>query len=143
MKPFALRKFVIEDYDAVYRLWEASEGVTISSADTRNGVKQYLDRNPGASFVAVQDDGRIVGAVLGGDDGRRGYIHHLSVEKGHRGAGIGRALAQRVLSLLREKNIHKCHLFVIKKNPEAPRFWMRIGWQYREDLAMMSFSLSE
>lgn len=127
----------LDDYPAVLALWTAVEGIGLSDADTPAGIAQYLQRNPGLSFVA-RDDGRIVGAVLCGHDGRRGYLHHLAVATDHRRRGIGRALVESCLAGLRELGIDKCHLFVYAGNAAAIAFWDRIGWEQRHDLVIMS-----
>ncbi|MFQ5903472.1 MAG: GNAT family N-acetyltransferase [Candidatus Binatia bacterium] len=77
-----IREMALQDYDEVLALWQTSEGVGLSDADLEEGVARFLDRNPGLSFVAL-DGEHLVGAVLCGHDGRRGYIHHLVVSKPH------------------------------------------------------------
>ncbi len=91
--------FQPSDYEEAIALWQRTEGVTLRSADSSEAVLRYLKRNPGSSFVAREHD-TLVAAVLGGHDGRRGYLHHLAVAPTHRGRGIGRALAERVLTAL-------------------------------------------
>lgn len=104
---------------------------------SEEGVARFLDCNPGLSFVA-REGGQLVGAVLCGHDGRRGYIHHLAVSKPYRCQGVGRALAGQCLSALRAAGIHKCHLFVFDDNQEAIAFWKKMGWTQRIELTVMS-----
>jgi hypothetical protein len=80
-----MRDFALADYDTVLALWRSCEGIGLSDSDTREAIATYLARNPGLSLVATDADGVIVGAVLGGHDGRRGYLHHLAVAPAHRG----------------------------------------------------------
>ena len=127
----------IDDYDAVLALWKASEGIGLSAADERPAIARYLERNPGMSFVACQE-GRIVGAVLCGHDGRRGYMHHLAVAPPCRRQGLGRQLVERCLVALAATGIDKCHLFVFGGNSAGVAFWKRIGWTERTDLAILS-----
>ena len=84
----AMAPMAIEQYDEVLALWQRCPGVGLSGADEHAQIAHYLLRNPGMSFVAIAD-GRIVGAILGGHDGRRGYIHHLAVDTAFRRRGIG------------------------------------------------------
>jgi N-acetylglutamate synthase len=91
-----IRSLCIEDYDAVVTLWRRSEGVGLNESDTREAIAAFLRRNLRLSFVA-QKRGRIIGAVLCGHDGRRGYLHHLAVSKRHRQRGIGRQLVNTCL----------------------------------------------
>jgi N-acetylglutamate synthase len=125
------------DYDEVMALWYATEGLTLREADSREAIFRYLERNPGLSFVA-RDAGHLVGAVLAGSDGRRGYLQHLAVASSHRGRGVGRALAERALDALRALGIAKCHLMVRQENAAARAFWEHMGWQDRADVVLMS-----
>jgi ribosomal protein S18 acetylase RimI-like enzyme len=95
----AVRTFAMEDYDSAYALWNRSEGIGLSQADERENIARYLGRNPGQSFVATES-GELVGAVLCGNDGRRGFLHHLAVDPGCRRRGVGRALVKRCLEAL-------------------------------------------
>ena len=130
-------EMTIEDYPRVFALWERTEGVGLSDADSIENITQFLDRNPGTSFVAYAGDD-LVGAVLCGNDGRRGYIHHLTVAEAYRREGIGRQLVATCLNKLKEINIHKCHLFVFVDNDSAIEFWEKIGWEKRGELTVMS-----
>ena len=136
-----LRAMTIEDYEPVYALWKASEGLGLSDADSKEGIKHFLKRNPGLSFVAV-DGGEIVAAALCGHDGRRGYIHHLSVAQTHRKQGIGKSMVGRCMFALMQIGIAKCHLFVFGENQGAVEFWNKVGWSKRVELMMMSQQLA-
>jgi len=133
----AIFEFAIAVYDEVLALWRACEGVGLSDADSRENIGRYLARNPGMSFIA-RDGEKIVGAVLCGHDGRRGYIHHLAVRPDYRRRGVGRALAQKCLDAVRAERIGKCHLFVLNNNAAGARFWKRAGWTPRADIRIMS-----
>lgn len=132
-----LTPFTMSDYDAVIALWKLSVGVGLSHADTRESIQLYLERNPGMSFVAKQDD-TVVGAVLSGHDGRRGYIHHLAVHPNCQRQGIGQQLVDNCFEALHAEGIQKCHLFIFKENQSGIAFWEGTGWRYREDIAVMS-----
>ncbi len=126
-----------QDYDVVIALWQSAEGVGLSGADAREPIARYLERNPGLSFTAWDGDD-LVGAVLCGHDGRRGYVHHLTVRESHRRQGIGKALVTRCLAALKAEGIDKCHLFVFADNANAIGFWKGVGWMQRVDLTVMS-----
>lgn len=132
-----LREFTIDDYEAAYPLWQSVEGIGLSEADEKRNIAQFLARNPGLSFVA-EEDGTLVGALLGGSDGRRGFLHHLAVAHSHRRAGVGGALVERALAALAELGMRKCHIFVLRSNRQGRRFWRKIGWQERTTLLVMS-----
>jgi putative acetyltransferase len=134
------RGMAIADYAEVIALWRATEGLGLSESDEREPIAAYLDRNPGMSFVAVNGD-CIVGAVLGGHDGRRGYLHHLAVTPGWRRRGIGRALVETSLAQLKAAGIPKFNLFLIDHNATGRAFWLKHGWTAREDLVLVQKTL--
>ena len=123
-------------------IWQATEGIGLSASDARANVNAYLMRNPGMSFVAC-NDGRLVGAVLCGTDGRRGYLHHLAVHPDFRGRGIGRQLVAHCLHALRQAGLPKCHLFLFRANHPGRVFWEKIGWSLRNDLDVVSITLCD
>ena len=132
-----IKDLTLGDYNQVINLWSSAEGVGLSAADDKMNIARYLERNPGLSFIAL-DSGQLIGAVLCGHDGRRGYIHHLTVAQSHRYQGIGEALVDRCLTALLTAGIDKCHLLVFTKNRDAQVFWQRVGWSHRTDLVVMS-----
>ena len=139
---YAIREMTIRDYDEVLSLWKACEGVGLSDADSREGIESFLDRNPCLGHVA-RDGSELVGAILCGTDGRRGYIHHLAVSKHHRHQGLGRALVGRCLDALRRIGIQKCHIFVFGDNAGAIAFWNKVSWTQRVELTIMSRSIAD
>ena len=132
-----ITQFSIEEYDKVVSLWNLSEGIGLSSADSRKNIQSFLDRNLGMSFVA-HDNNLLVGAVLCGHDGRRGYIHHLAVHPDYRNQNIGRMLAERCLIALKSIGIQKSHLFIFNNNQIGIEFWKKLGWTQRIDISVLS-----
>ena len=137
--PMALRirEFTMADYDSAVALWKNTEGIGLSEADERHHIESFLRHNAGMSFVA-EEDGRLVGAILCGTDARRGFLHHLAVDRGRRRSGIGRQLVRRCLDALAARGMRKCHIFVLADNLEGKRFWKSIGWEERTTLVVMS-----
>jgi ribosomal protein S18 acetylase RimI-like enzyme len=133
--------FTMDAYDRVIALWQECEGVGLSHADSREGIAAYLARNPGFSFIA-KENGSVVGAVLCGHDGRRGYLNHLAVRAEYRRRTIGRRLVERCLQALRDAGIQKCHLFVFNHNDDGLQFWKSLGWTPRDDLRLVSKSIA-
>ncbi len=128
----------IDHYDEVITLWKECEGVGLSEADSRGSINAYLQRNPGMSFVATDSEARIVGAILAGHDGRRGYLHHLAVNPAFRRQGIGSKLVEKALSALRQEGIRKVHLFIFETNASGLAFWEASGWTRRIDIGILS-----
>ena len=137
-----VRHFRIEDFDAVIALWRRTDGVGLNESDTRRAIAAYLRRNPRLSFVAEMD-GRIIGAVLCGHDGRRGYLHHLAVSKRHRRRGIGQQLVNACLAKLRKAGISKCNIFIFANNADGMKFWAHTGWSLRTELRLMQIRLGD
>jgi len=126
----------------VLALWQQCEGVGLSSADSRENIATYLERNPGTSFLA-QVDGSLVGAVLCGHDGRRGFLWHLAVHPRFQRRGIGRRLVDRCLDALRLAGIGKCNVVVFNSNTKGIAFWERAGWTTRDDVSMIARNIGE
>ncbi|QYM77704.1 GNAT family N-acetyltransferase [Horticoccus luteus] len=132
-----LRELTPADYAAVITLWRSCPGIGLTEADSYAGTVAYLARNPGLSVVATDLTGAIVGAVLCGHDGRRGYLHHLAVAPASRRQGIGRQLVEECLARLRTAGIAKCNLFLFADNAAGRAFWLRCGWHTRLDLMLV------
>jgi ribosomal protein S18 acetylase RimI-like enzyme len=135
-----LQKLTIEDYEQILDLWQRVPGIGLSDADSKENIEAFFARNPGLSFAYIVD-GKIVGTILTGHDGRRGYIYHLAVDEAYRRRGIAQKLVQASLAKLRESGIEKCHLFVFADNQIGQDFWDSTGWKRRDDLLLFSKSL--
>ncbi len=131
-----IRAMRAKDMPAALELWKATKGVGVGKTDTPARLKLFLRLHPGVSSVAC-DGESLVGAVLCGDEGRRGYIHHLAVAPAYRKRGLGRALVERCIFRLRRKGILKCNGFLFAPNVSGRRFWLRIGWNLRRDLIVI------
>ena len=131
-----LTEFTPDDSVEVLSFWEDMPGVGLNESDTPNELRKFLDRNPGLSLVA-REGNAIVGAVLCGHDGRRGYLHHLAVATEYRGQGIATQMIDRCLSKLRLLGIQKCNVFVYDDNEDGQTFWQRRGFAKRVDLRVM------
>ncbi len=135
-----IRIMKANDYAHALNLWQSLPGLGLSKADEKNAIQDFLGKNPTTCFVA-QDSGRIIGTVLGGSDGRRGYLYHLAVHKDYQRLGLGRQLAEICLAALKSQGMQKCHIFVISSNLEGIQFWKKLGWLLREDIHVMSKDL--
>ena len=140
---FTLRVMQIEDYENVYKLWMTIDGFGIRSIDdSEAGVARFLKRNPTTSVVA-EADGKIVGAILCGHDGRRGCFYHVCVQKEYRKHGIGKAMAVFCMKALQEEEINKVSLIAFQTNEGGNQFWKKVGWTFRDDLNYYDFPLNE
>lgn len=132
----------ISDYSDVIKLWSMTESMALRDADSQENIGRYLKRNPGLSFVALNETS-IVGAVLVGTDGRRGYVQHLAVSLLLRGQGIGRQLLSHSINALSQQGIEKTHLFVANENTGAQRLYEKLGWFARDEVRMFSYNASD
>jgi ribosomal protein S18 acetylase RimI-like enzyme len=124
-----LREFTLDDYDAVYALWQdAGPGIGLGRSDTRDEVAKKLQRDPDLFLLAMDGD-RIIGTVIGGFDGRRGLIYHLAVEPAYRARGIGKLLMSEVERRLAAKGCLRCYLLVMDDAREVIDFYRHLGWE--------------
>ena len=136
-----IRAMRIDDYDAVYALWLSCKGMGLNSVDdSREGIARYLKRNPTTCFVAGEN-GALVGAIMAGHDGRRGYIYHAAVHPDHRGRRIGAALVDSALDALKAEGITKVALVVFSRNETGNAFWEKMGFCARGDLVYRNRTL--
>ena len=142
IKSVQVRAFCFpDDYQHVYQLWQdAGEGIHLRRSDEPDEIHKILQRDPDL-FLVAEFEGRIIGTVLGGFDGRRGMVYHLTVEKAYRRQGIGRLLMEELEKRLRAKGCIRYYLLVTRDNAEAIAFYEKQGWQkmdlssYGKDLA--------
>lgn len=132
-----------DDYDDVHALWMKIHGFGIRSIDdSRAGIARFLKRNPKTSVVAIED-GKIVGSILCGHDGRRGCFYHVCVDEEYRMRGIGKGMVVKAMEALKEEEINKVSLIAFTRNDVGNAFWKQIGWTKREDLNYYEFTLNE
>ncbi|WP_425802354.1 GNAT family N-acetyltransferase [Desulfitobacterium sp. Sab5] len=138
-----IRVMSIEDYDKVYELWTNTEGMGLRSLDdSYEGIDQFLKRNPATNFIA-EIENEIIGTILCGHDGRRGYIYHTAVRTKYRGKGIGKALVKAVLDALRREEINKVALVAFESNESGNKFWESLGFNNRKDLIYRNKTINE
>ena len=138
-----IRKMAIDDYDEVYALWMSCAGMGLNNLDdSREGIDKFLRRNPDTCFVAEYDN-QIVGVIIVGNDGRRGYIYHTAVNPQYRKRGIARQLVETAMQALKQCGINKAALVVFEKNENGNAFWEKIGFTVREDLVYRNKAITE
>lgn len=138
-----IRPMSIEDYNEVYKLWTNTDGMGMRSLDdSLEGIDKFLKRNPSTNFVAQEGD-KIIGVILCGHDGRRGFIYHTAVGIDYRGKGIGKALVDAALGALRKEKINKVALVVFAANDLGNKFWQSLGFDKRDDLVYRNLSIND
>lgn len=127
-----IRTMEIRDYDEVYALWQTIHGFAIRSIDDSfKGIEKFLKRNPATSVVAVAQ-GKIVGTILCGHDGRCGYFYHVCVHADFRKENVGERMVEAAKERLRAENICRVNLVAFKKNAAGNAFWQNLGWNERD-----------
>ncbi len=138
-----IRKMTSEDYDQVFALWRSTPGMGLNTVDdSREGIAFYLRRNPETCFVA-EAEGRIIGVILTGHDGRRGYIHHTAVHPSFRHQGVASSLVEKAMAALEREGIHRVALVAFADNASGNAFWEAQGFTQREDLVYRNRSIHQ
>lgn len=133
----------IEDYDNVYALWLSCAGMGLNNIDdSRAGINKFLNRNPDTCFVAEVNE-MVVGVIIVGNDGRRGYIYHTAVHPRYRKQGIAHGLVDNAIKALKECGISKVALVAFDRNIDGNAFWESEGFIVRDDLVYRNKSLVE
>ena len=132
-----IEKFSMKLYEDVVQLWNKA-GISVGSSDSKNEVERMLERNPNLFLIGKIKE-NIIAVVMGGFDGRRGYVNHLAVDPIYQKKGYGKKLIDDLISEFRRIGVHKIHLFIEKQNQAVVDFYSNLGWQMRNDLIMMSY----
>lgn len=133
----------IEDYPQLFRLWKNTPNMGLRSLDdSREGIMLFLNRNPRTNFIAYEDN-EIAGAILCGNDGRRGYIYHTVVLPKYRRRGIASELVKAAVDALKEEGITRVCLNVMESNEQGKEFWLNRGWEKKDFLGFYSKSITD
>lgn len=133
----------IDDYEKVYELWMSCAGMGLNNLDdSKEGIEQFLNRNPETCFVA-EIEKVIVGVIIVGNDGRRGYIYHTAVNPLYRKQGIAKTLVKAAMNVLQKSGINKVALVVFDRNETGNDFWEKMGFTVRNDLIYRNKALVE
>jgi ribosomal protein S18 acetylase RimI-like enzyme len=117
-----------QDYEKVLLFWQsAGEGISVGFSDQIDEIEKKVQRDPDL-FVVAEDDGALIGTVLGGFDGRRGMVYHLAVAKSHQRQGLATRLMDEIETRLRAKGCRKAYLMVKNGNQDAFAFYETCGW---------------
>ncbi len=129
--------FSMDLYEDIIALWRRA-GISVGSTDTKDEIERMLKRNP-QLFLVGKIDKKVIGVVMGGFDGRRGYVHHLAVDPDYQKMGYGKMIMDELTYRFRKMGIHKVHLFIERDNKEVVEFYLNLGWEIRDDLIIMSY----
>ena len=132
-----------DDYDKLIQMWKNTPNMGLRSLDdSEEGISRFLARNPHTNFVAYEDS-KIVGAILSGHDGRRGYIYHTVVLPEYRKQGIASSLIDAAIAALKREGITRVCLNVMETNEQGKVFWTQKGWEKKSFLGFYSKSITD
>lgn len=138
-----IRVMTILDYEQVYQLWLSCAGMGLNNLDdSKEGIERFLNRNPETCFVA-ENEQKVIGVIIAGNDGRRGYIYHTAVNPDYRNQGIATKLVNEVMTALKFLGINKTALVGFSKNTDGNAFWEKMGFTSREDLVYRNKMITE
>lgn len=138
-----IRTMTTDDYDMVYALWLSCKGMGLNNLDdSREGIAKFLNRNPKTCFVA-EEDGQVIGVIIAGHDGRRGYIYHTAVNPEYRRQGIAKRLVDAALNAFKAQGINKTALLVFERNKEGNAFWESVGFTARNDIVYRNMAIAD
>lgn len=138
-----IRTMTPEDYDKVYELWSGIKGFAIRSLDdSREGVERFLKRNPDTSVIA-EENGKIIGTILSGHDGRQASFYHVCVASAYRGRGVGHQMVLEAVLRLKKEGISKVSLIAFCSNEVGNMFWQDLGFSLRDDVNTYDYILNE
>ena len=138
-----IKVMTINDYEELFELWQNTANMGLRSLDdSKEGISCFLKRNPNTNFV-VYEDGQLVGAILCGHDGRRGYIYHTVVLPDYRRRGIASSLVESAIAALQKEGITRVCLNVMETNEQGKKFWISKGWEKKDFLGFSSKSITD
>jgi ribosomal protein S18 acetylase RimI-like enzyme len=109
------------------------QGVRVGASDSPSEIEKKLTRDPDL-FLVAEIDGSVIGTVMGGFDGRRGFVYHLAVAAPFRRNGVASRLMQELERRLREKGCIRSYLLVRPDNPDAQVYYQKMGWNVLDDV---------
>ncbi len=124
---FTFEAMRMDDYPEMVALWQSIPTIGLNKEDEEEKIGAYLLRNPQQSFTC-KEDGRIIGTILCGNDGRRAFIYHLAVLPACRRQGVARKLVCLALEKQKSLGMEKCAVFIMAENESGKSFWARLGF---------------
>ena len=135
-EPLHIRCCTTLDRDGVIALWETAFPDDPSHNAPAKVFDAKLAMRDGMLFVATDAEAAIVGTVMAGYDGHRGWLYTVAVSPGHRRRGIGTALVRHAVAALRAEGCGKVNLQIRSSNRAVRRFYESLGFRAEERLSM-------
>jgi ribosomal protein S18 acetylase RimI-like enzyme len=129
-----IRPFVESDEESVVALWNEA-GLTRPWNDPRKDIRRKSEVQP-SLFLVAEDEGAVVGSIMAGYDGHRGWINYLAVSDSRRGSGAGRILVEHAEEGLAALGCAKIQLQVRPDNKDVVHFYEHLGYEPYEAINM-------
>lgn len=138
-----IKIMTLDEYEALFTMWKSTPDMGLRSLDdSKEGISRFLKRNPTTNFAAYEEN-KLVGAILCGNDGRRGYIYHTVVLPEYRKRGIASSLVDMAVKALQEEGITRVCLNVMETNELGKAFWTNKGWEKKDFLGFYSKPITD
>ena len=129
-----LRQYQPDDRQALVSLWSVCQ-LTRPWNDPYRDIDRKLTRDA-SNLVVLENDGELVGSVMVGYEGHRGWVNYLAVHPGHQRQGLGRLLMTEAERRLRELGCAKVNLQIRASNKAAVEFYRHIGYTVDDVISM-------
>jgi len=129
-----IKNFTAADKDEVIILWNLC-GLIVPSNNPEKDIELKMSFQPELFFIA-ESEKKIIGTVMTGYDGHRGWLNYLGVHPEYRGVGCGRMLVEFSIQKLKELNCPKLNLQVRNSNTSVIDFYKRLGFSEHEVISL-------
>ena len=138
---FLLTEMTIDDIKSVRYLWKKVD-FDLSYSDKPVEIQRMIDHNPDLCLV-IKKNSRIIASLLGGFDGRRGWIHHLAVDPDFQNNNYGTLMMNEITKRFSQKGVVKLKIEILEDNKKVIDFYKSLGWELRSELTTMSLTLKK
>lgn len=128
-----LRLIQDHDYPKLIQLWKSAGCIEVRQTETPAMLVNFLKRNSGCNYAAYAEN-QLVGAVLAGHDGWRGYLYHMAIHPDYRQQGLGTKIVNAAVEAIQRSGITHIHCLVKRDNIIAQQFWEKCGFDARDEL---------
>ncbi len=135
MSDIEIVAYADKHFDGVSALWKEAFPNDQPWNNADSAIPAKLAFQPGLFFVAL-DENRVIGSVMAGYDGHRGWVNRIAVLQSHRGQGAGSALMREVETRLQTMGCTKINLQVRTSNATAAEFYQRLGYFVEDRISM-------
>ena len=132
--PMDIRPYSDHDKSALIALWQRC-GLTRSWNDPEKDIDRKLTQQPELFLVGTIGH-KLVGSVMAGFDGHRGWMNYLAVCPSHQGRGFGRQLVNKAEELLQQTGCPKVNIQIRTDNEQVISFYRNLNYDIEERVSM-------